>query len=306
MIPARLSPLSIPRAILPNVLLIQVTAFSPRQVICRGGNQRPCYKFVYFHDVLRRVSFHEALQSCRRDGGDLLSIESPSEQRLIEKVIGSFSASDGDFWIGLTREENLGNSTECPDSYFWSDGSSFPFRNWYADEPSCGSEVCVVMYHQPSAPDGDGGPYMFQWNDDRCGMKNNFICKYAQGRLVQGPVSYGVGSSCIQEKMWRIGEHFRSLEYLLIPGIPVLLLLLVVTAIFIFWLHAKRRREQTAVSTKACDSWMSLKSQASSRLEVHNVIQKQSEADLAGTRSEIKNSSFWAHLPLWVSAYGNV
>uniref|UniRef100_A0A8D2LQ63 Layilin n=1 Tax=Varanus komodoensis TaxID=61221 RepID=A0A8D2LQ63_VARKO len=146
--------------------------------------------FVYFHDVLRRVSFHEALQSCRRDGGDLLSIESPSEQRLIEKVIGSFSASDGDFWIGLTREENLGNSTECPDSYFWSDGSSFPFRNWYADEPSCGSEVCVVMYHQPSAPDGDGGPYMFQWNDDRCGMKNNFICKYAQGRLVQGPVTH--------------------------------------------------------------------------------------------------------------------
>ncbi|KAF7236941.1 Layilin [Varanus komodoensis] len=56
----------------------------------------------------------------------------------------------------------------------------------------------------------------------------------------------------------------------------------------------RRRREQTAVSTKACDSWMSLKSQASSRLEVHNVIQKQSEADLAGTRSEIKNSSFWA------------
>ncbi|KAF7236911.1 Layilin, partial [Varanus komodoensis] len=227
------------------------------QVICRGGNQRPCYKFVYFHDVLRRVSFHEALQSCRRDGGDLLSIESPSEQRLIEKVIGSFSASDGDFWIGLTREENLGNSTECPDSYFWSDGSSFPFRNWYADEPSCGSEVCVVMYHQPSAPDGDGGPYMFQWNDDRCGMKNNFICKYAQEKpTVASEMNASQGAEMesltlappeeptqneITNKTLQVKEHFRSLEYLLIPGIPVLLLLLVVTAIFIFWLHAKRQ-----------------------------------------------------------------
>lgn len=58
---------------------------------------------------------------------------------------------------------------------------SFSFRNWYVDEPSCGSEVCVVMYHQPSAPAGIGGSYMFQWNDDRCNMKNNFICKYADG-----------------------------------------------------------------------------------------------------------------------------
>lgn len=37
------------------------------------------------------------------------------------------------------------------------------------------------MYHQPSAPPGDGGPYLFQWNDDRCNMKNNFICKYSLG-----------------------------------------------------------------------------------------------------------------------------
>lgn len=58
---------------------------------------------------------------------------------------------------------------------------SFSFRNWYVDEPSCGSEVCVVMYHQPSAPPGIGGSYMFQWNDDRCNMKNNFICKYSAG-----------------------------------------------------------------------------------------------------------------------------
>lgn len=57
----------------------------------------------------------------------------------------------------------------------------FYFRNWYVDEPSCGGEVCVVLYHQPSAPPGVGGPYMFQWNDDRCTMKNNFICKYSLG-----------------------------------------------------------------------------------------------------------------------------
>uniref|UniRef100_A0ABM5EQH1 Layilin isoform X2 n=1 Tax=Pogona vitticeps TaxID=103695 RepID=A0ABM5EQH1_9SAUR len=155
--------------------------------VCRGGTQRPCYKIVYLHDAARRVGFTEALQACRRDGGDLVSIESQSEQHLIQKMIGTFSASDGDFWIGLTRQKDPDNSTECQNLYFWIDGSVSTFRNWYADEPSCGSEVCVVMYHQPSAPAGDGGPYMFQWNDDRCNIRNNFICKYSQEKLTIVP-----------------------------------------------------------------------------------------------------------------------
>lgn len=58
----------------------------------------------------------------------------------------------------------------------------FICRNWYTDEPSCGSEKCVVMYHQPTANPGLGGPYLYQWNDDRCNMKHNYICKYEPGR----------------------------------------------------------------------------------------------------------------------------
>lgn len=38
-----------------------------------------------------------------------------------------------------------------------------------------------MMYHQPAAPPGPGGPYLYQWNDDRCNMKHNFICKYEPG-----------------------------------------------------------------------------------------------------------------------------
>lgn len=65
------------------------------------------------------------------------------------------------------------------------DGSLSTFRNWYKDEPSCGSEFCVVMYHQPSAPTGTGGPYKFQWNDDQCRVKNNYICKYSHGERTE-------------------------------------------------------------------------------------------------------------------------
>lgn len=64
------------------------------------------------------------------------------------------------------------------------------------DEPSCGYEVCVVMYHQPSAPAGQGGLYMFQWNDDNCETKNNFICKYAAGTATSLPLKEGLIECC--------------------------------------------------------------------------------------------------------------
>ncbi|KAJ7418429.1 Layilin [Pitangus sulphuratus] len=217
------------------------------------------------------TGYEEAQRACRADGGHLVSIESPAEQRLIESFISSLLAADGDFWIGLRREkeEEEGNSTECQSFYSWSDGSSAKFRNWYVDEPSCGSEICVVMYHQPSAPPGVGGPYMFQWNDDRCNMKNNFICKYSL-------------------------EPVQSLAYILIPSIPVLLLLMAITAISCFWLFVRRREQRMDTSPKEEDAWLSNPGGNSPSLDIYKVINKQSEADLAGARPGTQNSSFQA------------
>lgn len=104
-------------------------SLSAGQTVCRRGTQKPCYKIVYFHDASRRTSYEEAHLACRADGGHLVSIETPAEQRLIESFIRSLLASDGDFWIGLRRrKEEEDNSTECHNFYSWSDGSSSKFR----------------------------------------------------------------------------------------------------------------------------------------------------------------------------------
>ncbi|NWR54542.1 LAYN protein, partial [Bucorvus abyssinicus] len=285
-------------------------SISAGQRVCRGGTQQPCYKIVYFHDASRRVSYEEAHLACRADGGHLVSVETEAEQRLIEKFIEGLLASDGDFWIGLRRKKvEVDNSTECQNLYSWSDGSSSKFRNWYVDEPSCGSEICVVMYHQPSAPPGVGGPYMFQWNDDRCNMKNNFICKYSLGNETfcsfKNQPAPNVATEPLNpvfpEERRRNGanvtlaeakEPVQSLAYILIPSIPVLILLTVVTAIFWFWLFVKRRQEQIDASPKEEDGWLSNPRRNSPNLDIYKVIKKQSEADLAGTRPDTKNSSF--------------
>ncbi|XP_045412583.1 layilin [Lemur catta] len=301
------------RAVLLAVLLAGPRGASGRllsgQPVCRGGTQRPCYKVIYFHDSSRRLNFEEAKEACRRDGGELVSIESEDEQRLIEKFIENLLASDGDFWIGLRRpEEKQSNSTACQDLYAWTDGSTSKFRNWYVDEPSCGSEVCVVMYHQPSAPAGIGGPYMFQWNDDRCNMKNNFICKYSdekptvpsmrpggEGTEPAGPIlPEETQEEDAKETFKESKEAALNLAYILIPSIPLFLLLVVTTVICWVWIYRRRKQEQTDPSTKQQHTiWPSQHQGGNSPdLEVYNVIRKQSEADLAETRPDLKNISF--------------
>uniref|UniRef100_A0A3P8UI05 Chondrolectin n=1 Tax=Amphiprion percula TaxID=161767 RepID=A0A3P8UI05_AMPPE len=209
-----------------------VGALCAGQTVCVGGPQRPCYKMAYFQDVSSRVAFREAVQACEMDGGSLLSIQSPTEQRDIENLLQvrhtPGGISDGDFWIGLTRVDQTepGNSfTSCPQLYQWTDGSVATFRNWYLDEPSCGGEACVVMYHQPTALPGLGGAYLYQWNDDRCNMKHNFICKYKPGE----------STNQLQPPETRM-----LLLYIVIPTIPLLLLILVASGTSCFQRISRR------------------------------------------------------------------
>uniref|UniRef100_A0A8C6GMY2 Layilin n=1 Tax=Mus spicilegus TaxID=10103 RepID=A0A8C6GMY2_MUSSI len=290
--------------------LLSASDLDPRggQLVCRGGTRRPCYKVIYFHDAFQRLNFEEAKEACMEDGGQLVSIETEDEQRLIEKFIENLLASDGDFWIGLKRlEEKQSNNTACQDLYAWTDGSTSQFRNWYVDEPSCGSEVCVVMYHQPSAPPGIGGSYMFQWNDDRCNMKNNFICKYPDDKPSTTPSIRPGGEATepatpllpeetqkedTKETFKERREAALNLAYILIPSIPLFLLLVVTSAVCWVWI-CRRKREQTDPSTKEQHTiWPTPHQENSPNLDVYNVIRKQSEADLAEPRPDLKNISF--------------
>uniref|UniRef100_A0A8D0H319 Chondrolectin n=1 Tax=Sphenodon punctatus TaxID=8508 RepID=A0A8D0H319_SPHPU len=125
---------------------------SQKSFVCYGNSRHPCYKIAYFQDLSRRVGFQEARQACEIDGGALLSLQSEAEQKLIENMLQNLTKSgslisDGDFWIGLWRSgEGQTTSSACPDLYKWTDGSISLFRNWYTDEPSCGSLIPNLIY----------------------------------------------------------------------------------------------------------------------------------------------------------------
>ncbi|XP_045569263.1 layilin [Salmo salar] len=287
--------------------LITAEFFEVRgQRVCRVDRARPCYKLAYFSDPGRRLSFLEAKLACRRDGGELLSVESPAEQRIIEQLVSELRPSDGDFWIGLRRNHgDTENVDDCPSQYYWTDGSPASFRNWHLDEPSCGYEVCVVMYHQPSAPPGLGGLYMFQWNDDNCDTKNNFICKYT-AEMAPEPSPNTAHPEAPPLSLSPLPTTFDTEEkrqtpalnmvYMVLPAIPLLTVLLIATVVFCFKLLA-RRRKQREQQTEACPSEPGSCQSSAQPPDVYNVIRSQQEADLAGTRPHTKNTSFLGSSP---------
>ncbi|XP_064412785.1 chondrolectin [Latimeria chalumnae] len=249
------------------------------QTVCYGGSKRPCYKIAYFKDLSSRVAFEEAWQACVINGGALLSIENTSEQKLIEKLLQNMTragsgSSDGDFWIGLWRNgEGQGQtSSACPDLYKWTDGSVSQFRNWYSDEPSCGSEACVVMYHQPTAIPGLGGPYLYQWNDDRCNMKHNFICKYEPELNTTATVLKPNGPSKPEEEIPHVvvresSDIIPNLIYVVIPTIPLLLLILVAFGTCCFQMVHKRKG-RTKTSPNQSTLWISKTLRKENSMEV--------------------------------------
>ncbi|XP_070685649.1 layilin [Pempheris klunzingeri] len=240
------------------------------QRICRRGTERPCYKVSYIQDSRRRLTFEDARQACRLDGGELLSIETESEQQLMERFIQQLQAGDGDFWIGLRRSPQRyragTTSPGCPSQYYWLDGSKAKFRNWHWDEPSCGGEMCAVLYHQPSAPPDEEGHFLFQWNDDNCNSKNNFVCKYAEEKVpifteerntahaapsvrpnlfstTQSGERIKIG---LPESSVSLSDNSLYVSYILYATIPALLLLLSAAAGFLCYKqHAKRRKTDT-------------------------------------------------------------
>ncbi|XP_058920230.1 chondrolectin isoform X2 [Kogia breviceps] len=226
------------------------------QKICFADFKHPCYKMAYFHELSSRVSFQEARLACETEAGVLLSLENEAEQKLIESMLQNLTKpgtgiSDGDFWIGLWRNGEGQTSGACPDLYQWSDGSSSQYRNWYTDEPSCGSEKCVVMYHQPTANPGLGGPYLYQWNDDRCNMKHNYICKYEPEINPTAPVekTYFTNQPGDTHQNVVVTEAgiIPNLIYVVIPTIPLLLLILVAFGTCCFQMLHKRKARRNFI-----------------------------------------------------------
>ncbi|XP_053215449.1 macrophage mannose receptor 1-like [Podarcis raffonei] len=116
-----------------------------------------CYR-LYRH----LKTWPQALSSCRKEGGDLISIHNIEEHSFIISQLG-YQPEDS-LWIGL-------NDRKTQMYFEWSDGSTVRLTKWQKGKPTHINDVqndCVFM-------NGENG----YWADNFCEEELGYICKRA-------------------------------------------------------------------------------------------------------------------------------
>uniref|UniRef100_G1KWP1 Mannose receptor C-type 1 n=1 Tax=Anolis carolinensis TaxID=28377 RepID=G1KWP1_ANOCA len=136
--------------------VIPTDGFKPIQ--CQGGWTAYAGYCYYLNRALK--PWRDALSSCRKADGDLVSIHNLEEYSFVISQLG-YKPTDL-LWIGLNDQRTA--------MYFeWSDGTPVRFTKWQRGEPTHVNNVqedCVIM-------SGENG----YWQDYFCEEQLGFICK---------------------------------------------------------------------------------------------------------------------------------
>ncbi|MDC3133894.1 hypothetical protein OA958_03555, partial [Bacteroidota bacterium] len=87
--------------------------------------------YIYFHNT--GLSWSAADQKCVNNGGQLLVINSATEQSHYASILPSYS------WIGLYQDLNDPNYSESSGGWKWVDGTPLSYDNWAVGQPSGGT-----------------------------------------------------------------------------------------------------------------------------------------------------------------------
>uniref|UniRef100_A0A8D1DZY9 Macrophage mannose receptor 1 n=1 Tax=Sus scrofa TaxID=9823 RepID=A0A8D1DZY9_PIG len=117
------------------------------------------YKDYQYYFSKEKETMDKAREFCKKNFGDLVSIQSESEKKFLWKYVNKNDAQPA-YFIGLL--------ISLDKKFIWMDGSKVDYVAWAAGEPNFANddENCVTMYTHSGF-----------WNDINCGYPNAFICQ---------------------------------------------------------------------------------------------------------------------------------
>ncbi|KAK2830723.1 hypothetical protein Q5P01_018654 [Channa striata] len=139
----------------------------PKCEKCWERHGGKCYYFSF-----GGATWQQSRDECRRQGGELVKIDSREEQEFLESIVRKEMKDDEDkFWIGLTDSVVEGR-------WLWVDGSELntSLTFWNRNEPdNWKGEDCVRMGVKAGADD------LKSWFDRACHIEQRRICEKPAG-----------------------------------------------------------------------------------------------------------------------------
>eukprot|EP00118_Oscarella_pearsei_P021135 m.235437 g.235437 ORF g.235437 m.235437 type:complete len:225 (+) comp40125_c0_seq27:102-776(+) len=161
--PALLRPLSL-------VLLVVLLVTSHASTPCPSGwsvHGNYCYQVRGMTDYLAKA-WAASEADCRRENGNLTSVTSASEQKLLYTLL-RFNST----WINVDSVYIGLNSRLTTGGYRWSDGSPVAYTNWKKEFQTKTGKDCVAILTVSG-----------RWTDRECDELTGYICKRLRGMWV--------------------------------------------------------------------------------------------------------------------------
>jgi len=121
------------------------------------------------------VDFAEALEFCRAQNSDLVSLHSIDDERNVFDLITKYEDSKKGYrdwyWLGFNDRGDGG--------YVWSDGSGDDYTNWAAGQPekTAKFEDCSIIIN------GNGDPIETGWYSNYCNIQAGVVCAIQRGAI---------------------------------------------------------------------------------------------------------------------------
>ncbi|XP_034616227.1 macrophage mannose receptor 1-like isoform X1 [Trachemys scripta elegans] len=134
-----------------------------------------CFKCFCKNTQQQKKTWFEARDFCREIGGDLTTIQSKEENRIIKTAIKKGGSLYSTYWIGIF-------SLNTDEGFAWSDGSPVRYTDWGERlRNQKGDKDCGVV---------QGYSFSLYWGKASCEMLHDWICQIKKGvSLKSEPIS---------------------------------------------------------------------------------------------------------------------
>lgn len=170
---------------------VQTQELQDQDAIC---NKNSCV-VIYF----QRKTFLDAWRSCRKQGGNLVTIKSPEETALIATLFSNLELMESSHvfvWIGLQRQPRKCASGRPMRGFSWITGEQdTQYTNWQQEDSphTCSVPRCVSIGYSATAQENQDN---FKWKDGPCSIPvDGYLCRYSFSGMCQAISNEGYGNA---------------------------------------------------------------------------------------------------------------